>query len=151
MNFSEKRARINHICYEGRNHFMYYDVLFHKKKKLLFGASFDNIYYYEFFILFTGVRKDAASLELKADECTFRSLHIEDGGIGQGGLYVSRLKTNWEGADIELHHRDLFYYAPEKPLYTGAGVRDEDRARYPGMDLTRIVDRCLALEDSLKI
>jgi len=52
MDFEKKIARINSVC---KNSELDFEVLLNKRKKLLLGGSFDSIYYYQFFILFTGV------------------------------------------------------------------------------------------------
>jgi hypothetical protein len=146
MNHQEKQARINKICYDGRDHFMYFDVLFHRKKKLLIGASFDTIYYYEFFVLFTGVLKAADAPSLKEGEYTFRSLGLET-LAETNGIYQTRLQTG-RSSDPIIHHKKLFFYAPEKPLYTGMGIKEQDRANYTMLDFTLIVNKCFALEDT---
>jgi hypothetical protein len=132
----ERVRRINHICYEGRNHFMHYVVLMHQKKKLLIGASFDIIYYYEFFILLTHVERDEESARLVEDKISFRSLRLESATL-EDGRRRTKLITEW--ISPTLIHKGLSYYAPAKPIMNRS------------MDFTVIINGCFALEDTFKI
>jgi hypothetical protein len=144
MKYEDKLARINKICSDARDHFMHFEVLFNKKRKLLLAASFDSTYYWEFFVLLTGLTKDGAGAALR-DGHMFRSLRLEPRGELDG---VRRTELDDGTSKWDLHHKTLFYFAPKKPLYTGLGIRRGDEAKYPLLDLTVVVDKCLALEDT---
>ncbi len=145
--YLEKLQRIDQILKKGKDHFMHFDLLLNKKRKLLIAASFDSFYYHEFFILFTGVKNDESCKSL-GDAAHSRWLTISNDGFD---AQTKLQRTKLGGIDLVLNHKDIFYSFPEKPFYTGLGIDKTNEANYTLLDLTAVIDLCFALEDTLTL
>ncbi len=147
MTHTQRITRINAICSKYELDF---EVLVNKQKKILLGGSFDSIYYYQFFLWFTGVEMDESSRDLEPELAKYRFLSLEDKatnpltGLHQTAVHYSPSQV------ILLNQKGLYYYAPADPLYTllGIGPEGESDSTRTLMDITQVVDQCYALEDA---
>lgn len=146
--YTQRLARINQICgkYE-----LAFELMFYRKNKLLLGGSFDSMYYFQFFILFTGVKKNPYFQALEPGAHRMHFLHLHAGGLHPDQThYETHLQyRGWDTPDPPLLHTDIFYYAPEKPYFTFIG-QGNDPDRQP-VDFTRIVNGCFFLEDHFEV
>lgn len=149
MNHTEKISRINYIC---GNFELSFEILVNKKKKILLGGSFDFMYYYQFFILFTGVEKNKFSISLEPEGATYRFISLEDNGTEESsGLRKTAFKfENPYLPNNLILHKGLYYYAPAEPLFTLLGAGNEAARQDRLMDITKVIDKCFALEDELQ-
>jgi hypothetical protein len=145
MDHAQRIARINRLCQTGLD----FEVLLSRKHKLLLGGSADLMYYVQVFVLFTGVRPGGPLHGTAPGAFTFRFLRLEDGGPAPGGLRQTRLHFHPFPETEPLIHKGLYFFAPESPRFTLLGLgRPPEPGREP-LDLTAVIDACLALEDRL--
>ncbi|MEZ4771938.1 MAG: hypothetical protein R3D00_02070 [Bacteroidia bacterium] len=149
MNHAEKISRINYIC---GNFELDFEILVNKKNKILLGGSFDFMYYYQFFILLTGVEKNEFSQSLEPEGATYRFISFTDNGTDEAsGLRKTAFHyMNPYFPDNIILHKGLYYYAPAEPLFTLLGAGNEAARQDRLMDITKVIDKCFALEDELQ-
>ena len=145
MEHQARIERINTICKYCELDF---EVLVNKKKKLLLGGSFDSIYYFEFFILFTGVETKENLMEVEPRAFKLRFLSLENMGFDhEKKCWQTKLKYSMCEPNEIYPHKKIYFYAPKNPLYTGMGIDKNNVEKYQLMDLTEIVNECLKLTD----
>ncbi|MDX2283063.1 MAG: hypothetical protein NW241_02835 [Bacteroidia bacterium] len=146
MDHIQRMARINRLCETLELDF---EVLLSRKRKLLLGGSFDLMYYVQFFVLFTGVQPGGPFHGAEPGAFTFRFLRLEDAGPAPAGLRQTRLNFHPFPETEPLIHKGLYFFAPAAPRFTRMGMGHPPVPGREPLDLTAVIDACLALEDQL--